>query len=185
MKKLALTLVLICLSQFSLAQAPVDVIQEAADLLGVIIPNILEAIKSVLSKRKGRVKPAIYGYEGFHPRRIVSELFELKQYYQRLVHSLADVVIELDAEGKVLSASVGALQLLGRSEAEITGLPFSHLLAPSDRPALESLVQRVARDPEEADEVITVALAGKRHRLRWRPVIESGTIVGFLVTAES
>ena len=41
--------------------------------LGVIIPNILEAIKSVLAKRKGRVKPAIYGYEGFHPRGIVSE----------------------------------------------------------------------------------------------------------------
>ncbi len=154
--------------------------------LTVVIPNILDAIKSVLDPRRGRPRQQkIFGYEGFRPRQIVSEIFQLKQYYQRLVHGVAEVVIELDPHAKILSANVVALRLLGRSEAEVAGLPFSDLLAPRDRPVFQSFLARLSEDPLGATSVSELALAGTERRLRCRAVPHNGEIAGFLVTGDS
>ena len=154
--------------------------------LSVVIPNILEAIKSLLTSRRGRQEPQrIFGYEGFRPRQIVSELFASKQYYQRLVHAVADVVIHLDANAKILSANLMALRLLGRSETELTGRPFADLLSDRDRADFQNFLARVSQDPGGAKAVTEVKLAGTRRRLRCRPILDDGKIAAFLVTADS
>ena len=154
--------------------------------LSVVIPNILEAIKSLLTSRRGRQEPQrIFGYEGFRPRQIVSELFASKQYYQRLVHAVADVVIHLDAHAKILSANVTALRLLGQSEAEVTGRPLADLLTERDRSVFESFLAQLSQDPLGTKAASEVKLPGIRQRLRCRPVIDNGKIAAFLVTADS
>jgi CheY-like chemotaxis protein len=151
--------------------------------LTVIIPNILDAIKSVLTSRPGRLRrERIFGYQGFHPRRIVDELFELKRYYQRLVHAVAEVVIELDTHGSVLSANPAALRLVGRPEAEVRGLAFAHLLKPRDQTAFQNFLAQVRQDPLEARIVIEVILAASRQPLQCRPVLDAAEIIAFLVT---
>jgi len=152
----------------------------------VVIPNILEAIKSLLTSRRGRQEPQrIFGYEGFRPRQIVSELFASKQYYQRLVHAIADVVIHLDAHAKILSANLTALRLLGQSEAEVTGRPLADLLTERDRAVFESFLAQLSQDPLGTKAASEVKLPGIRQRLRCRPVIDNGKIAAFLVTADS
>ncbi|MGH7480134.1 MAG: PAS domain-containing protein, partial [Candidatus Methylomirabilales bacterium] len=151
--------------------------------LTVIFPNILEAIKSVLSgRRRPPGEQRIFGYEGFRPRRIVSELFELNRYYRRLVHCLADVVIELDAHARIVSANPFALRLLGRSEAEVTGLTFGDLLTPRGRTAFQTFLARLSQDPVGMASVAELRLVGSSHRLRCHPVLDNGVIVGFLIT---
>ena len=127
----------------------------------------------------------IFGYEGFHPRQVVSELFVLKQYYQRLVHAVAEIVIELDNCAKVISANLEALRLLGQSEAEVTGKAFSDLLAPPDRAAFQSFLTRLSQDPLGEVTVSELTLAGTELRLRCRPIIDNGEIAAFLVTGYS
>lgn len=154
--------------------------------LSVVIPNILEAIKSLLTTRRERHAPQrIFGYEGFRPRQIVSELLALKQYYQRLIHAVAEVVIHLDANAKVLSANVMALRLLERSETQVTGRPFSDLLTERERVAFQNFLARLSKDPLATKGVSELKLAGTRRALRCRPVLDNGKIEGFLITAES
>lgn len=151
--------------------------------LTVVIPNILDAIKVVTRRRKRLGSQRVFGYEGFRPRQIMSELLASRHYYQHLVHAGADVVIELDPHAKILSANVVALRLLGRSEAHVAGLPLAALLAPGDRVAFEGVLERMARDPKRGAEVVELTLGGTRHRLRCCPVSDNGAIAGFLVTA--
>lgn len=151
--------------------------------LTVIFPNILEAIKSVLSRRRRRLgEQRIFGYEAFRPRRIVTELFELNRHYRRLVHCLADVVIELDAHARILSANPSALRLLGRSEVEVTGLSFGDLLTPESRTAFQTLLARLSQDPVGVASVEEFRLGGTMRRLRCHPVLDNEGIVGFLIT---
>lgn len=151
--------------------------------LTVIFPNILEAIKSVLTSRPGRMGQRIFGYEGFRPRRIVSEMFEVKRHYQRLVHAVAEMVIELDVQAKILSANLAALRLLRRSEAEVTGIAFSDLLTPQDQASFQKVLTELSEDPLGTPAISEVTIAGTRHRLRCQPVLDNGEIAGFLVTA--
>ncbi len=153
--------------------------------LPVVIPNILEATQSMLSPRRGHGEPKrMFGYEGFRPRQMVSELLALKQYYQHLVHTLAEVVIEVDPHAKILSANLGALRLLDRSEAQVVGLPFSGLLTPGDRARFDHLRKELSQDLDgRGTRVIEVTLSGTQRHLRCRPVVDKGEITGFLVTA--
>ena len=152
----------------------------------VVIPNILEAIKSLLASRRGREEPQrIFGYEGFRPRQIVSELLALKQYYQRLVHAVAEVVIHLDAEGRILSANLSALRMLGRPEAEVMGQPFGDLLTERDRVEFDGLLARLSQDPSGTKTAGELQLAGIPYRLRCRPVLDNGKTEGFLLIAGS
>jgi PAS domain S-box-containing protein len=154
--------------------------------LTVVFPNILDAIKSVQSNRRSREAPQrIFGFEGFRSRQIVTELFALNQYRQRLVHTLGDVVIELDTQAKILSANITALRLLGRSEADVTGLAFVDLLIPEDRTGFERFVAELSRDPDETRPGAELTLVGSERRLVCRPVVGNGEILGFLVTANS
>ena len=154
--------------------------------LSVVIPNILEATQSMLNRTRGGAgSTRIFGYEGFRPRQMVSELLAMKQYYQTLVHTLAEVVIEVDSHAKILSANLGGLRLLGRPEAEVVGLPFPDLLTASDRPKFERLRKELSRNLERGTGVVEVTLAGHRRHLRCRPVVDKGEITGFLVTAGS
>ena len=154
--------------------------------LTVIFPNILEAIKSVLSGRRRPLgEQRIFGYEGFRPRRIVSELFDLNRHYRRLVHCLADEVIELDAHARIVSANPFALRLLGRSEAEVTGLTFGDLLTPGGRTAFQTFLARLSQDPVGMASVVELRLVGSRRPLRCHPVLDNGRIVGFIITGGS
>ena len=154
--------------------------------LTVVIPNLLDAIKSVLTSRRGRLgQQRIFGYEGFRPRQVVSELFELKQYYQRLVHAVAEVVIELDAHTKILSANLEALRLIGRSEVEVRGLPFSDVLTPGDRATFKSFLSQLSQDPLSAVAVNNLTIAGTERRVRCRAVFYEGELAAFLVTGDS
>ncbi|MFQ5848475.1 MAG: response regulator [Candidatus Methylomirabilales bacterium] len=153
--------------------------------LTVVIPNILDAIKSVMTSRRGHQGQRIFGYEGFRPRRIVSEMFDLKRHYQRLVHAVAEVVIELDAQAKILSANPMALRLIGRSEAEVTGLAFSDLLTPRDQADFQGTLAQLSEDPLGGAAMKDLTIAGTRRRLRCQPVLDNGEIAGFLVTAGS
>lgn len=152
--------------------------------LTVAIPNILDAINSVLTRPKRRREPAIFGYESLRPRRIVTELLELTLHYQRVVHALAKMVIELDAHANILSVNRVALQLLGRSELEVTGSSFADLLTFRERSALESLLEGLRKDLMRSGDVITLTLGGSSHRLWCQSVFEDGDIVGFLLTAD-
>lgn len=154
--------------------------------LSVVIPNILKATQSMLNRTRGNTgSTRIFGYEGFRPRQMVSELLAMKQYYQTLVHTLAEVVIEVDSRAKILSANLGGLQFLGRPEAEVVGLPFSNLLTASDRPNFERLLKELSQNLERDTRVVEVTLAGVQRHLRCRPVVDKGEITGFLVTAGS
>lgn len=154
--------------------------------LTVVIPNLLDAIKSVLTSRRGRLgQQRIFGYEGVRPRQVVTELFDVNRYYKRLVHSVAEVVIELDADAKILSANLEALRLLGRSEAELTGQPFSDLLTPQDRAAFQDFLAQLSQDPLGTLEAAEVTLGTTEHRVRCRPVFSEGEVAAFLVTGDA
>lgn len=153
--------------------------------LTVIISNILDAIKSVLTSKRERPGQRIFGYEGFRPRQIVTEMFESRRHYKRLIHSVSEVVFELDAQAKILSVNLVALRLLGRSEAEVTGLPFSNLLGPPDRAAFQKILTQLSENPLGTAATGELTLAGARRRLRCQPVLDNEEIAGFLVTTDS
>ncbi len=113
---------------------------------------------------------------------MVTELFELKQYYQSLVHAVADVVLELDAQAKILSANLEALRLFDRSEAELTGQSFADLVVPGDRTAFDEFLDHLSKDPFGAPTAVQLTLAGSEACVRCRAVFHEGELAAFLVT---
>jgi len=93
--------------------------------------------------------------------------------YVAFAFAAADVLLELDADGKIVFAVGAAVALLGRGARVLIGLPFRDIVHPGDQPILAQSLGQMARGERVRNAMIrivipdgpsvTLSLSGYRH----------------------
>jgi len=153
--------------------------------LAIVAGNILAALKYLEEKGRGDLGGGIFGYEGFRPRKIISEMLYLKRHWETLIRTFGYGVLELDSEGRILLANGAASELLGDKEARLIGKALPSLCQAQDRNAVQEILERLAkaRLPEVHQAVIS--LSNHKVSLRLASTVEDGECTGILCTMEA
>jgi PAS domain S-box-containing protein len=147
-----------------------------------VIPHLLAALQYVAERRGGVLHGGLFGYEGFRPRRLVSEMLAQMRRYAALIQLLSWGVLDLDAEGRILLANAAAAHLLGKREAQLIGQPFLALFPARSRQVLQDVLAEVQRAPTEETLRVTAALGPKALALGVSGAKDQGVVKRILVT---
>jgi len=153
--------------------------------MAVMANNILLAIKFVEEGGRGDlVEGGIFGYEGFRPRQLFGEMLFVKRHYETLMRSFDCGVIELDEDGRILMANVGASKILGKKEQELIGETLTSYFIPSHRRTIQDFLDELnrARLPEECR--LVGSIQDRDILLRLRSTVEDGKCTGIVATLE-
>jgi two-component system alkaline phosphatase synthesis response regulator PhoP len=153
--------------------------------LAVMANNILSAIKFVEQGGRGDlVEGGIFGFEGFRPRQLISQMLLVKRHYESLMRSFDCGVIELDENGRILMANVWASKILGKKEQTLIGEALSSFVASKDRRSIQDHLDELskARLPEECR--VVACIQERELSLRFCSTVEDGKCNGTIVTIE-
>jgi PAS domain S-box-containing protein len=152
--------------------------------LGIVVQNILLAMKYVDDRGRGGFEGGIFGYEGFHPRKIISEMVLSKRHWEGLMRAFGAGVLELDQDGRILMANAGASEILGKKEIHLIAESLPSLFPARDRQVIQEMLNEVkkARLPEEFQMVVSVR--SQELSLRFSSIVEEGECMGIVVTLE-
>ncbi|MFA5027941.1 MAG: ATP-binding protein [Candidatus Methylomirabilota bacterium] len=96
----------------------------------------------------------VLGLENLVPRDKVRELLLIRRFRNAILRTIAEGVVILDEDRRVMSVNRAALAMLGRPELELLGSPVIALLGPELYPVLEETLARfMATSSREIDPV--------------------------------
>jgi two-component system, cell cycle sensor histidine kinase and response regulator CckA len=153
--------------------------------LAVMANNLLSAIKYVEQGGRGDlVEGGIFGFEGFRPRQLISQMLIVKGHYESLMRLFECGVVELDEAGRILMANVGASKILGKKEQDLIGEMLPSFFPPPDRRAIQDLLDELtkARLPEEHR--MGACIQEREMSLRLCSTVEDGKCNGIIATIE-
>jgi PAS domain S-box-containing protein len=121
--------------------------------------NILTVLDR-LGRSEPNSPPIVLGVEGLTPRHKVKELVTLRHYLSSLLGGIAEGVVEVDGQRRVLLVNAAALRMLGCSELDVVGKLVGNLLGEEHRASLETEIARCLADGE-ATPSLTVCVRGR------------------------
>jgi CheY-like chemotaxis protein len=107
--------------------------------------NVMLALEYVDGKEQPDVASGVFGYDHVKPRKIVGEMLAEIRRLGSVLQALGPGTMELDLDGRILRASVGACEVLGRTESQLVGEMVTSLCRDRDQRTLETLVQELAK----------------------------------------
>ncbi len=115
--------------------------------LSAAFENVLEAMTYVdeAKGKPGCFAGGAFGYDSLRPRQLIDEMLQERRHYANVLHALGDGVLELDRDGRILMASVGACEFFGRAESEIIGENLDDLLPDRLRESIRDLLSELAK----------------------------------------
>ena len=115
--------------------------------LPVVAENLLKAVKA-LAAGGGTAGPAetVFGYEGFRPRQVVTELLALKRHHEHLLRHLEEGVVEADGNGTAVFLNPSAEAFLGVAEAGAVGKALLDLMPEKDRAGFRKALMSLGKD---------------------------------------
>ena len=150
--------------------------------LSVVTTNLLRALQYVAERGRGDLRGGTFGYEGFRPRRLVSEMVVQIRRYASLIQLLGLGVLELAADGRILLANAAAATLLGKREARLITQPFAALFPARTRRVIEDVLNELQRSRTEQPVRVRVSLGAKALALGFSGATGEGEVRGILVT---
>ena len=149
--------------------------------------RIMEAIEYVDKKGVGDegFEGGLFGYKGQRPRQLVGEMLREKQRETNLFRALGGNVLELDQKGRILMASGGACQLLGKKEPHLIGESLSSFCLQRDRKVVEDLLVELGKVVEPQEFCAAVQVGDQQMRLRLSPIIANNECTEILAIIES
>lgn len=147
--------------------------------------NVMLAIEYLEGKSQADMASGIFGYDNVKPRKIVGEMLAEIRRLGSVLQALGPGTMELDLEGRVLRVSVGACELLGRSESHLVGETVMALCRERDKQTLETLLQELARTtfPERCRAV--VQFLNREIPILLCSIVERATCTGVFLIMES
>lgn len=143
--------------------------------LGIVAKNILAAVKQM--EEKGRsvgLEGATFGYEGFRPRGLVSEMLKEKRHYELLLRTLSVGIIEIDLQHRIAFVNGVAARALGKSERILVSSDFLASFHPREREAVGELLRTLAASDEPRSLERRLELRGQRVQVVFHTIIENG-----------
>ena len=153
--------------------------------LAVVGNNLLLAIRYLEESGPGHFEGGIFGFEGFRPRKIISEMLLLKRHWETLMRTLDHGVVELDQDGRILMANARASEILGKKETRLTSETLSSLFPPQDQRVIQQLLDELRAEAQREEYQVAVSLDDLEVSLRFTRVVEGGECTGMLVILDA
>jgi len=150
--------------------------------LAIVASNILAAIKYLEEKGRGDFGGGIFGYEGFRPRKIISEMLLWKRHWELLIRTFGHGVLELDPSGRILMANAPASELLGDKEVRLVGKALPALCPGRDRNAVQEIVDNLSKARLPGVHQVAIQLGNHEVEMRFASTVEEGECVSILCT---
>lgn len=146
----------------------------------MVADNILAALERLDDPARAvAAEESIFGYEGFKPRRLVSELLIDKRHHECLLANLTEGVMETDVGLRIIYVNPAALALLGREERELIGSVLPAAFAPTHQAAVADAAQRLM-GTDQAQIQLSLSGPGGRIDLLLGNILDGGRYAGLM-----
>jgi len=153
--------------------------------ISIAFQNILRAMSHLQAKGRTEIAGGIFGYDETQPREIIAEMLMEIRHYATMLTALGPGTIELDADGRILRISVGACEIVGRSETQLVGEPLLSLCPLNDREALLHLLSELMNASEPKRCRATLQFGEREIPVLLCSIQEGGHCTGVLLIMES
>jgi len=140
--------------------------------------NVLRALES--SKLEACTKqPAVFGQEEICCRAITQELLAVNRHFELILESIAEGILELSSEGRIIYANPTAKLILGVPEEQFLGRELFRFFAEDDQPRIKKLLNEMNCTKTTIGEEEPVSLDGNQLSVKFLPIVGEvqGTIV--------
>jgi len=134
--------------------------------------HILLALEKSDQRPSAFVPGEIIGLEDIFPRHISIELLSIKRHFEIILKSMAEGILEITPDGRIVYANPAATWLTGLPENKLLGSNFIDLLQEADRLRIKDRLQAMGIQPQIMTEEVSLIMDRKQISLSLLPVAE-------------
>ena len=112
----------------------------------------------------------MFGFDAFHPRAVTQELLAANRHFQLILESIAEGIVELNSEHRIIYANLTAKAIIGLADEKLLGEPFPMLFEASDQQVVRQKLRQLDNLPSAISEDAPVAMSGKKLAVKFVPI---------------
>lgn len=133
------------------------------------------AILDQLERDRSGIKPkGVVGLADTHPRQITKELLAVKRHFEMILKSIAEGILEITPEGRIIYANPRAVSLIGKTEERLLTSNLVELFHEADRERIRDLLSSGKTLPQFIADDSPVRINGKEVSISFFPIVEDG-----------
>jgi PAS domain S-box-containing protein len=140
--------------------------------LNKMAPHILLALEKSNQRSPALLPGQIIGLEDVFPRHITTELLSIKRHFEVILKSMAEGILEITPEGRIVYANPAALLLIDLSENKLLGSNFTDLFQETDRQRIKNCLAVTGTQPQALDEEVSLIRNSKQISLSLLPLVD-------------
>ena len=134
--------------------------------------HVLAALEQVDQKNGVLHPPKTIGIEDVYARNITTELLSVKKHFEVILNGMAEGILEITPEGKLVYANPKAISLINRTEDQLLSSDFSDLFLESDRQRIKDPLMEIHRTSQPIAVNGPLMLNEKQVSLHLLPVMD-------------
>ena len=140
--------------------------------LGTMSKTIQEALHEFDLKGSRRLPDRILGTDGLHARQVTRELLTIKKHYETILNTLAEGILEITPDGRIVYANPTAVRLSGIPEERLLASHFRDLFQDEDRLRMEEMVAKVLSVSQTVFDDSPLKLQSRQVLVKILPMVE-------------
>lgn len=134
--------------------------------------HVLAALEQANQEMGVLHPPKTIGIEDVYARNITSELLSVKKHFEIILNSMAEGILEITPEGKIVYTNPKAISLINQTEDQLLALDFTGLFLESDRQGIKDHLMEIHLTLQPIAVNGPLMLNGKQVALHLLPVID-------------
>jgi two-component system cell cycle sensor histidine kinase/response regulator CckA len=134
--------------------------------------HILLALEKSDQKPSAFLPGEIMGREDVFPRRITIELLSIKRHFEVILNSMAEGILEITPEGRIVYANPAAISLINLPENKLLGSNFTDVLQEADRLRIKDHLRAMGIQPQIMTKEVSLITNSKQISISLLPVVE-------------
>jgi PAS domain S-box-containing protein len=144
----------------------------AKGALDKMAKHVLAALEEA-DRAKGPIHfPKTIGMEDVYARNITTELLSVKKHFEVILNSMAEGILEITPEGKIIYTNPKAISLIHQTEEQLLSSDFTNLFHESDRQKIKDQLIEIHKTTQPIVVNGPFSLNGKQVSLHLLPVID-------------
>ena len=141
--------------------------------------NILSVVENPEENRRKCLDGHILGGEDIWPRKITQELLSAKQHFELILERMKEGILEIEADGRIISVNSRVRLLTGLSEIDLLGARFTALFAEEHQSRITDFLKQNQQTKEivEIDEDAPALFCGRLVVLNLIPLQDHKVII--------
>jgi PAS domain S-box-containing protein len=140
--------------------------------LNKMAPHILSALEKSNQRYPAFLPGQIIGLEDVFPRHITTELLSIKRHFEVILKSMAEGILEITPEGRIVYANPAALSLIDLSENKLLGSNFTDLFQETDHQRVKSSLAAMDTQPQTLNEEVSLVRNSKQISISLLPLVD-------------